>query len=263
MVSRAPNLPLVKPILSNAKNELNNELGRHLGRVVEYRSFSVFLDEDGGVGKCRDGNGNWVGGVAMVNDGCPVLSALSCVLGGRVIRHVRVVDGELRGGGARDVQSLVLGKIVHREYTALVQSLNPGWAIQVETHFKTVVERNGVEFTVKFTPDILMGWGGEWHIVELKIGRPRPTHLLQLALYWHFLRGLYQIVRAWLVTPYGIYPVTPSELGSLVPRGLDYIVAVMRIYEKITQRDLEVIKNCECMSKLIKYCRALKKLPIP
>ncbi|WP_054856090.1 hypothetical protein [Vulcanisaeta sp. JCM 16161] len=94
---------------------------------------------------------------------------------------MRVVNGSVTGRGLDDIRDIAMGLAIHEAYINAVTANNPGWAIQVGVSYQTIITHNGAELIIGFSPDILLGRDGEWHLVEVKSSHPHPTHELQLA----------------------------------------------------------------------------------
>ena len=248
MATRLPNLPLLKPVVDMAEGLVPKYINDIVSNIEDHGNFAIIKKPTCTLGP------------AMVNDGCPLISAIGCALGGELIQPLRVVNGELVGDGFDRVRGKALGIAVHKLYVDLVRQFNPGWVIQSDVHYEAVIEYDGEELMLSFTPDILMGWNGEWHVVEVKAGRPQASHLLQLALYWYLLKDYYRIVMAWLVTKDAITPYKPGHMGSIVRRGLDYLVTVKRILDRWSNEDISDIRNCQCIGRIIDACSLTKQL---
>ena len=232
-----PTLPPLRAAFGPAKDLMPRYLGEVLGRLEDHGAYAVIRGE----GPCRLGP-------SMVNDACPIATALRCRLGGLVIRPVRVVNGRVVGRGVDDVNNIVTGLAVHEAYIEMVREANPGWVVQSDTYYTTIVEYGGERLEVGFSPDILIGRGGEWYLVEVKIAPPHTSHEVQLALYWYLLRDYYGVSRAYLVTPGAIIPYGYGDLEPLVRQGLEYLVAVRRVLQSwVGDRPSLVVRgSCPC-----------------
>ena len=150
------------------------------------------------------------------------------------VRPVKIVNGRLMGKGADDLNNIILGYAIHEAYERQVREANPNWVFLTGLTFYTRIRHNGIEFDVGFSPDILMAYGGEWHLVEVKSGKYNTTHELQLSAYYYLLKGLLNIRAGWLVTMDAIIPYTTKDMEASAIQALDYLYAVKRVMDSWT-----------------------------
>ena len=215
-----PILPPLKAAYRDALALMLKYLNETLTRLEDHKDYYIIR-----------GNGGCVIGPSMINDACPIASALRCRLGGLVVRPVRLVNGHLMGRGSDDLNNIIMGYAVHEAYTRLVRETNPDWIILTDIHYRTIVKHNDIAFEVGFSPDILMAKNGEWHIIEVKSGKFNITHELQLASYYYLLKDLMRIKAGWLITQDAIIPYSPRDLDSSARQTLDYLYAVKRVLD--------------------------------
>ena len=234
-----PVLPPLRAAYSPAKELLPKYLSDVLSRLETHEGYAIIK----GSGPCRLGP-------SVVNDACPIATALRCRVGGIVIKPVKIVNGRVEGKGIDDIDSLTMGMAVHEKYIELVSQANPGWAIQADVFYTTFIEYNGELIEVGFSPDILIGRNNEWYLVEVKTAPPHTSHEVQLALYWYLLRDYYDIKRLYLVTPSAIIGYKPESMELYAKQGLDYLLAAKRVIDS-WPRDAEkpgfIVKGtCPC-----------------
>lgn len=219
-------MPLLKParaVAGEARAMLEDELKAILASLERRDGYWLLKAAPGLIGP------------SMVNDGCPIASALRIRLGGVVVAR------------PSDVEDLAFGNAVHKAYVEAVKSWNPGWRVESGVRFQATVVHGGVQFTVGFEPDILMANGGEWHLVEVKSSRLRRSHQVQLALYWRLLRDEYNIAGSWLVTWDAVLYMSPRDLEPLARQGLEYLASVKAILDSWVDEPRLVIKaTCPC-----------------
>ena len=205
------------------------------------------LEDHGGYYIIRSSGGCLIG-PSMINDACPIASALRCRLGGLLIRPVRVVNGQVMGKGTDDLNNIILGYAIHEAYTRLVKEANPDWIILTDIHYNTSIRHNDVVLEVGFSPDILMAKGGEWHLIEVKSGKFNTTHELQLSSYYYLLKDLMNIKAGWLVTMDAIIPYSVKDLEASARQALDYLYAVKRVLDSWTSEEpgFVVKGSCPC-----------------
>ena len=175
-------------------------------------------------------------GPSMLNDECPVASALKVRLGGNIVRK------------PADLQGVAFGNAIHTAYANAVREWNPGWTIEAGGKRSITINHDGLDLNIGFEPDILLGYNNEWHLVEVKSSKHQPSHEVQLALYWLFLRNDYDIKAGWLVTYDAVLKYNPSDLAKLARIGLDYLASVARVlasWEDSGPR-VSIHGNCPC-----------------
>ncbi len=231
LISRIPNhstmaKPILKPVrtaFSKAKEYMPSILSDYLARMENHGDYAVLRSQNGASPS-----------PSMVNDACPFLSALRIRLGGTII--LKPFEDELN--------NIVTGDAVHMAYLTLLREWNPGWIILTNVYYQTAIE----DLTIGFSPDALMAYGGEWHLVEVKTGRLRTSAVIQLALYWLLLKDLYNIKGAWLVTQNAVIPVNEADLTKASRQGIEYLRSVKAILDSWSGElpGFTVKGNCPC-----------------
>lgn len=234
-----PSFPPLRAAFTPAKDLMPKYLNEILARLEDHGAYTVIRGE----GTCRLGP-------SMVNDGCPIATAIRCRQGGIIIRPVRIVNGRVEGRGVEDVDSIVTGLAVHEKYIELVREANPGWVLQADTYYTTYIDYAGSRLEVGFSPDILIGRNGEWYLAEVKTSAPSTAHEIQLALYWWLLRDYYNIKRLYLITPDAIIGYRPESMEGYAKQGIDYLFSVKRVLDSWPQdaeRPNFIVKGpCPC-----------------
>ena len=175
-------------------------------------------------------------GPSMVNDACPVASALKIKYRGIIARK------------PSDVNDVAFGNAVHKAYINAVREWNPGWVIEDGGVREAVISHDGLSIRIGYSPDILMGKDGEWHLIEVKSSKHQPSHEVQLALYWHLLKDSYNIKAGWLVTFDAVLKYSPVDLAKLARIGLDYMAATAKVLASWTDNGpgITIHGNCPC-----------------
>ncbi len=234
-----PVRPVLRPlhvVFGEARELMPRVVSDLLGRFVDYGPYGVLLSR----------SPTPLLGPSMVNDACPVLSALRARLGGSIIP--RPYEDAIAG--------IAFGEAVHEAYLTRLVEWNPGWVVQVGTHYEVVMD--GLD--IGFSPDALLGRGGEWHVVEVKSGRPRQSHLVQLALYWLLLRDYYDLGGAWLVSQGGILNIGPEDLAAYARQGLDYLRAVKEVLDSWSGDRPGVVIRGRCPCTFANACPVYRGL---
>ncbi|BDR92235.1 hypothetical protein Vsou_13280 [Vulcanisaeta souniana JCM 11219] len=234
MITRIPNLPPLKAVFGVARNELLPKYVSDLTARMVRASGYFIVRNDREHEECMPGP-------SMVNDKCPIASVIRCRLGS-IVRN------------GNDLMVIAMGLAVHEAYINTIIANNPGWAIQYNTYYQTLIRHNEVEFTIGFSPDILLGYNGEWHLVEIKSSHPRPEHEAQLALYYYLLRDYYHIVRGWLVAYDAVVPYSTRDLEALAGQGLDYLYTVRRVLDSWRDDKPGFIVRGRCPCKYAPAC---------
>ncbi|MGC9227394.1 hypothetical protein [Caldivirga sp.] len=218
-----PVLKPVKAIVNEAEAHLEDELRNLLANLVRRDGYWLLRSIDRRIGP------------SMINDGCPIASALRIRLNGLVLTR------------PSDVENIAFGNTVHEAYLKAVKAWNPGWRLE-EARFEATVAWSGLQFTVGFQPDVLMSNGDEWYLIEVKSSRLRRSHEVQLALYWRLLKDEYGLKGAWLVTHDAVLHYNPRDLEPLAREGLGYLAsveAVLRTWSGDAPR-LVIKGTCPC-----------------
>ena len=244
-----PVFPPLRAAFSPAKDLMPKYLSDILARLEDHGSYTIIKGND----QCRLGP-------SMVNDGCPVATATRCKLGGIVIRPVKIVNGRVEGRGVEDIDSIVTGLAVHEKYIEMVREANPGWVLQSDTYYTTFIDYAGLRLEVGFSPDILIGYDGEWYLAEIKTASPSTAHEIQLALYWYLLRDYYNIKRLYLITPDAIIGYKPESMEGYAKQGIDYLFSVKRVLDSWVSEKPGFIVKGPCPCRFAPACPVYKGL---
>ena len=226
--------PILKPVKAIAHGvSINGEVEELLTRL-KYVGNGVFILKD-------EQQGDLIN-PSMINDECPVASALRIRHGGVIVRR------------PSDLRSIALSNVIHEAYSGVVGEWNKGWVTRVSFRLSRVIKYSGLELRVVLEPDILLGIGGEWHLIEVEAGKLRRSHEAQLALYWHLLKDEFNIVKAWLITINATIPYSTRDLNSIINGGLGYLASVRRVLDSWGSNGPGMIIQGKCPCRWAPLC---------